>query len=310
MPGTTSYVECAGCGLTRQEPVPSPEHIPDLYPAFYGTPLRQGDTIPVDRIDVPVHRHRARVIDGIRPVPGRLLDIGSGSGFWMEFMRRRGWRPAGIEPAPELVEYAAEVLGLPDIINTAWPTDRELPWRPDVISMFHLIEHVPDPVGTLAQAGKALAEDGLLVLETPNLGSLAMALFGKRCTQWDAPRHICLFTVRTLARCLEAAGFEMVLSHTYSPTLTEYTESLRYLARDLHLRRYDDGPSGADPPLPAAASGPPADLPAGGGEPPSAGRALRLFHGLEHLGFRALDTAARAAGMGCNLLAAARRRSA
>lgn len=304
----TRFVQCADCGLTRQEPLPGSEHIPDLYPPFYGTPLRPGDGVPMDRVDVPVHHRRVRVIDGIKPNPGLVLDIGSGSGFFLEFMRRRGWRPAGVEPAPELVEYSTDVLGLSDIINTAWPTERELPWRPDVITMFHVIEHVLDPVETLAQAGRALADEGLLVLETPNLRSLAMALFGKRCTQWDAPRHLSLFTVRTLRRCLEAAGLEMVHSCTYSPTLTEYTESLRYLAGDLRLRRYGDEPG--EPKIAASDA-------ALGARPweadegrPSASPSLllRLFHGVERLGFRAIDAAARGAGKGCNLLAAARRR--
>ena len=224
-------------------------------------------------------------------------------------MRRRGWSTLGIEPAQELVEYSTDVLGLPNIICAAWPPELELDFRADVVCMFHVIEHLLDPLDALAKTNQVLADDGLLVLETPNIESLARILFGKRCTQYDAPRHICLFARRTLALCLEKAGFEIMWTVIYSPTVLEYTESLRYLVKDLGLRRYRDKNAAKE----MEASG--ENVADFSPKPdriqsfPSRKLALQLFHDLERTFFRTIDFGAQVVGKGCNILAIAKKRS-
>ena len=76
-----------------------------------------------------------------------------------------------------------------------------------------------------------------MVLETPNVESWPARLFGPRWVTLDAPRHVNLFSKRTLRYCLEKAGFEVLMLKTLSPSTMEYSESIRYFLQDLGLRQ-------------------------------------------------------------------------
>jgi hypothetical protein len=101
-------------------------------------------------------------------------------------------------------------------------------------------------VGGLQRAGDMLKEGGLLVIETPNVRSVPMKVFGRFCTQLDAPRHVQLFTPLSLRLCVERAGLDVVECGTFSPSTMEYSESLRYVIRHLGLRRYERSASSED----------------------------------------------------------------
>jgi SAM-dependent methyltransferase len=80
----------------------------------------------------------------------------------------------------------------------------------DVVTMWHVLEHLPDPAAALAEARRVLQADGLLVIEVPNLGSLTFRLCRERWWPLDVPRHLLHFTPQTLGRLLDAGGFEVV----------------------------------------------------------------------------------------------------
>ena len=88
-----------------------------------------------------------------------------------------------------------------------------------------------------------LASGGVLVVETPNVESWPMKLFGAYCTQLDAPRHLSLFSKVTITSCIEQAGFDIAELRTFSPSTLEYTESVRYWLRHRGLRAADDKPA-------------------------------------------------------------------
>ena len=69
-----------------------------------------------------------------------------------------------------------------------------------------MLEHVPDPVGTLARCRELLAPGGSLVCVTPNTRSLGARTFGRSWLHWDPPRHLHLFDPATLERAVEEAG--------------------------------------------------------------------------------------------------------
>ena len=98
---------------------------------------------------------------------GRLLDVGCGNGRFLAQMRGLGWEVVGVEPDPEAARIAKERFGLEvfqDTLEEAkFPNDSF-----DAITMNHVIEHVPDPVGLLAESRRILKPGGKLVVVTPN----------------------------------------------------------------------------------------------------------------------------------------------
>jgi SAM-dependent methyltransferase len=75
-----------------------------------------------------------------------------------------------------------------------------------VVTAFHVLEHVPDPVAVLRRALAWLAPGGLLIIEVPNAGGLGAAIFGQAWSGLELPRHLSHFSPETLARAVERAG--------------------------------------------------------------------------------------------------------
>ena len=237
IPGTFKYVKCIACNLVYENPRPSEDRIMELYPRFYGTNLHDSSVDKENKIEVAVHRIRAAAIEAFRSKE-TIFDIGCGSGFFLEYMRRRGWKVFGVDASEEHIECAQKHLGLKGVQRAKWPLTNTKSIQVDVVTMFHVIEHLLLPREGLVSVHDVLLSGGILVLETPNAESWPARIFGRRWVTLDAPRHLNLFSKTTLKLCVEKAGFEILKLHTYSPSTMEYTESVRYALQDLGLRLY------------------------------------------------------------------------
>ncbi|MCO6450100.1 MAG: class I SAM-dependent methyltransferase [Caldilineales bacterium] len=150
------------------------------------------------------------------PPPGRLLDVGCGSGAYGASMMRLGWQVDGIEPdagAAELARQAGLRVQTGDILDIDLPESTY-----DVITFWHVLEHIDDPVAALQHVRSALRPGGLLIVESPNWNSATALLAGRYWFHLDAPRHRVHFTPRSLRRALAAAGFGVTdLSYPPNP---------------------------------------------------------------------------------------------
>jgi 2-polyprenyl-3-methyl-5-hydroxy-6-metoxy-1,4-benzoquinol methylase len=136
---------------------------------------------------------------------GRLLEVGCGSGAALKEMEARGWSVEGVDFDPQAVK-AARARNLSVRLGTleqqAYPDDSF-----DAIAMVHVIEHVPDPRGLLRECRRILRPGGDLVAITPNAGSLGHRLFGPDWRGLEPPRHLHIFTRRSLEHIAKDAGF-------------------------------------------------------------------------------------------------------
>jgi SAM-dependent methyltransferase len=119
----------------------------------------------------------------------------------------------------------------------------------DLVSLLHVLEHVPDPRATLTEAHRLLKPGGVLLLALPNAGSLEAKLFGSSWYPLDLPRHYWGFAPRTLTRLVEECGF-------VAPRLRHFPflflpQSLRYTLRGMRQKPAGD----ADAPKLSAAEG-------------------------------------------------------
>lgn len=137
---------------------------------------------------------------------GRVLDIGCGNGNFLEHARRVGWQTVGLEVDPISSEIARrrgfEVISRL-LEDATFPAESF-----DVVTMSHVIEHLPDPRRTLEECRRILKPGGWLVMATPNTGSLGHARFGRDWLGLDAPRHLIIFNPRAMTSLVERCGMK------------------------------------------------------------------------------------------------------
>jgi 2-polyprenyl-3-methyl-5-hydroxy-6-metoxy-1,4-benzoquinol methylase len=141
---------------------------------------------------------------------GKLLDIGCATGFFLDLAKSRGWEVVGSEVSEFSVRYAREKLGLDVRLGTL----RDLQFDAqsfDVITMWDVIEHVPDPIGELQEVRRILRDGGLLSIITPDVGSLVARFLGSRWEEFRRVReHVYFFSRRTMTEALRKVRFEVL----------------------------------------------------------------------------------------------------
>lgn len=165
---------------------------------------------------------------------GRYLDVGCGSGASLGVARALGWQVAGIEidaPAAEKARRYSDEIHVGDVLSAPFASARF-----DVVTVLHVLEHVPDPVAVTRRMLAWLAPGGLLVIEVPNAGGLGASLFGRAWSGLELPRHLSHFTPETLTAAVERAGGRIAwIWHQSKPR--HYIWSLRIWLGDRGLSR-------------------------------------------------------------------------
>ena len=140
--------------------------------------------------------------------PGRLLDIGTGAGSFPFMATRRGWQADGCEPNRWLCEWGLRNYGLPIRPGTVF--EQGYPSRTyDVVTLWDVLEHTPDPKAEIREAHRLLNENGLLVINYPDIGSWIARLMG-RSWVFLLDVHLYYFTRVTIRKLLDDSGFEVV----------------------------------------------------------------------------------------------------
>lgn len=143
---------------------------------------------------------------------GRLVDIGAGSGILVEQARLLGYEAEGVEPSRWLQQQAAS-RGLP--VHLGVFPHAAIERGIDVVTLVDVIEHVSNPVTILRQMCESMADNGIGLVVTPDVGSLAARLLGKRWWHFRFA-HIGYFDKKTLLSALRHAGLESI--HIGRPT--------------------------------------------------------------------------------------------
>lgn len=171
---------------------------------------------------------------------GRLLDVGCGSGVLAARMRSLGWDVVCVEPDPESAAIARQTFGLTVYDGTL--EEAALPAGTfDAVTLGHVIEHVPDPVGTLAVCGRLLMPGGVITAMTPNIRSLGRRVFGADWMHWDVPRHRYLFSPSSLSETARRAQLRPLESRTTARAARWAWRRSRELARGARIEEMGSG---------------------------------------------------------------------
>jgi 2-polyprenyl-3-methyl-5-hydroxy-6-metoxy-1,4-benzoquinol methylase len=140
--------------------------------------------------------------------PRRMLELGCGTGVFLDVARQAGWQVEGVEVSAYAGERARE-RGL--AVNTTPVEDlRPTPGAYDCVALWDVIEHVRDPAAVLHAAARALRPGGVLALSTGDVTSLCAALCGPRWHLFNLPEHLFFFSPEALRRLLAQAGGHIV----------------------------------------------------------------------------------------------------
>jgi 2-polyprenyl-3-methyl-5-hydroxy-6-metoxy-1,4-benzoquinol methylase len=224
------------CGFRHLYPVPSDAEISRFYESRYFDVLRKGGRAPELRrimeggesAKAEIHWLESVLYDDIVAslkelgAGSQLLDVGCGTGDFLAYTRQHGFEPQGIEIASEAVERArrrglsVQATTLEEYI--AEPSNAR---SVDVVVMLNVLEHVPDPVKLLQQAGEVLRRGGLVCIRVPNdFSEIQEAARQKLNAQpwWIAvPDHINYFTFDSLQTTFDYCGFDRVYQQSDFP---------------------------------------------------------------------------------------------
>lgn len=269
-PGNWTMWRCEKCGSSYLDPRPTVESIGIAYEGYYthqSLPdskdayaslsllrkirrrLVNGYTnwrystreIPASPLGILIlfalRKYRVQLDREYRHLPrcpasgGVLLDVGSGSGFFLLIAKSCGWTAIGVDPDPKVVANG-RAQGLKVVQGGIEQFDGQKSMF-DVITLSHAIEHVHKPVDTLRACYHLLKPGGRLWLETPNIGSLGHRRYGGDWRGLEPPRHLVLFNVASIGNVLRRIGFTGIKQLTRPSPLHFMTRENEAIRREL-----------------------------------------------------------------------------
>ncbi|MGY1811687.1 class I SAM-dependent methyltransferase [Blastococcus sp. SYSU D00820] len=245
-------VRCPTCGLVFISPRLRPEALQRLYDdvgyfegGVYGSGVssdtgaadgeQAGRWSPAMVLQRTWTAGRLRLLDRVRGgrPRGRLLEIGSGYGLFLDAARSAGWTTSGVELSRTGARHAREALGLDVFCGQL--ADAPLEGGFDAVCAWDTVEHVPDPLAFWRTVRSLVADDGVVLFSTPYVDSLPARLLGTRWWTLKPTEHIWHFTPRTHALLLARAGFALtqVVRNPLAPANVTRLDSLVGVARPI-----------------------------------------------------------------------------
>jgi 2-polyprenyl-3-methyl-5-hydroxy-6-metoxy-1,4-benzoquinol methylase len=228
-----NHYRCSQCELIFIMPVPS--NLADYYPESYHFVPESSEYL--EEGSKP-ENYKIEVVQGFVN-HGRLLEIGPAYGSFTYLAKKAGFEVDAIEMNSRCCEFLNKVVGV-NAINSHDPIVTLEQMEPyDVIALWHVIEHLPDPWPTLDAIYAKLKPGGIMVLATPSPSSLQFKIMGSRWPHVDAPRHLILIPMKLLAEKLESMGMQAeLITTTDQGSIGWNTFGWEFFFANLHSQPY------------------------------------------------------------------------
>lgn len=208
--------QCSHCALVTTVPTPSDALLQQYYDRdYWQTGASKGSTV----FDTLYRLRMTPVVSTIRQhtaFDSKILDWGCGDGSFIRLLRNYGLHCFGIDAY--IQDLSDPQISATTIEKADFPAEYF-----NIITCFHVLEHLSDPLTSLKHALKLVKTGGLIIAEVPNLDSIGFQIFRRRWQPLEIPTHLNHFTPATLRKIFEAAGRMQIvktefLSHRVSPS--------------------------------------------------------------------------------------------
>jgi len=224
-------MKCNKCGLVCLNPQPA--NIINYYDAYRKENLKKDAFLFLSP-------DRVKKIKKFKN-SGKILDIGCGKGEFLFDMSREGWDVYGCDIYPNACDLAKKEFGLKNIYNDDLLSLNFPENSFDVITLWHVLEHLTKPLETLKKINQILKDDGVLIIESPDFSSIQSKFFKSKWFALDLPRHLFQFSPKTLEKILKLANFKIFKrDYIVNPRITfiSFKKSLlRYLGIERFLNK-------------------------------------------------------------------------
>lgn len=235
-------ITCQNCQLVFYVPRPTHAELADFYnQQSYRQDYAQGVMSSQDFV-TNRYQELKKIVSKYQPnlfdKPSKtFLDVGCGLGDLLQMAIADQWQVNGTEISPKAALQAKanirDQILVGDILSLNLPE-----YYFDLITIYHVIEHLIDPIPILKKLKRLLKPEGILFIETPNLDSLGAKIRGKNWSNIMPPEHINYYSSQSLANSLTIAGFDQFKVFTNSPykiqAVSTWSKPLQIVAKSIY----------------------------------------------------------------------------
>lgn len=231
--GKYSIIKCKTCKFTHVNPIPTNKELSLLYTNDYYKKIKpyyiHGNEKEIEYLDYTFNEKLDTIEKLLSSKSKRVLDIGSGPGFFLRRAKRRGWDVLGIEPSLIACNYSKK-HNIPTIQKFFYEVDIKQIGKFDAIHTFDVLEHVNDPTSILKKSYSLLKRGGIIVVEVPNDFNPLQKLVQKELKKKEywitlssnsknsgTLDHLNYFDFSSISNLLKRVGFKIIIKESTFP---------------------------------------------------------------------------------------------
>jgi len=210
--GDAELIFCKTCTVTFLASLPSEPGMKEYYESAYRITAPDDPATEKRRFfRWPEQIKLIAQLMRLKPPPAAVLDVGCDKAYFLDEIRRYGYRVSGVEPSKTAREYCRQIG-----IETHGSID-ELNATYDIITLWHTLEHVGDPVGFLRRVHALMNQRGVLAIRVPNFDNVWRRIFRARWIWYQPQNHCFHYTAAALHRLLTLVGFKSIQIKSQRP---------------------------------------------------------------------------------------------
>ncbi|MCO6147619.1 bifunctional 2-polyprenyl-6-hydroxyphenol methylase/3-demethylubiquinol 3-O-methyltransferase UbiG [Flavobacterium sp. NRK1] len=195
--------------LLKTHPQPAPEKLGSYYESDDYISHTDGKRSIFEKLYHTVKqkalRDKINLIQQFQPKKGKILDIGAGTGDFLVIAAKNDWKTVGLEPSAK-AKAIAQSKGVDFVQALSEMQDQSV----DVITMWHVLEHVPDVEAQITELKRIVKPDGVIIIAVPNFKSYDAQYYGKHWAAYDVPRHLWHFSKTAIKMLFEKKQMELI----------------------------------------------------------------------------------------------------
>lgn len=207
-------VKCKNCGFVFSKKIPSSDELKKFYDGY-------GQYEYVSPITINRYKEILLYLEKYRST-NNILDIGCGTGIFLEEAKKLGWNVFGTEYGDDKIKQCTQ-KGIS--MNQGILDKNNYKDKFDIITSFEVIEHINNPKNELENISSLLRKGGIIYLTTPNFNSISRRYLKNKWQQIFYPEHLSYYTVKTISKALKDYSLFPVKSKTTGISLTVYKKS-------------------------------------------------------------------------------------